>query len=166
MGKIDSDLPFDAFEKHKGHELTVVDSCSLGHDRCRFQLYCRTCGMALIELEKGEKYIKVIPFTEEVEKAVLGAPDPVPDQIPDWAKANLTTLLKAADNGHIALLSAIHKDTGETHFLVTAMGWDKDKKEYLPSPLARMIDENPYEAYYDPTKTEPEPDEDNEKEDT
>lgn len=77
----------------------------------------------------------------------LNPPTPGPLQPGD--KANFKTIQRAADAGHLCLLSAIRKSDGKQVSLVCAMGRDGD--DYMPTPLAVMVEGNPYELFHDPT---------------
>lgn len=77
--------------------------------------------------------------------------------IPEGDRANFNTLCKAYDNGDLCLVSTTRKSDGKRVSLVTAMGYDADSKEFLPCPVAVMIEGNPYELFDDPTE---EPDND------
>lgn len=64
-------------------------------------------------------------------------------------RSNFSTLLKAARNGDLALVSAIRKRDGANVALVCAMS--RGQGLYYPAPLAVMIEGNPYEDFEDPT---------------
>lgn len=64
-------------------------------------------------------------------------------------KANFQTLLDAASEQSLALVSAIRKSDGAEVALVCAMGRDGG---YAITPLAVMIEGNPYELFEDPTR--------------
>lgn len=66
-------------------------------------------------------------------------------------RANYDTLLRAAENGDLALISTTRKSDGAKVALVCAMGYDSETKQFLPSPLAVMIEGNPFELFDDPT---------------
>ena len=63
-------------------------------------------------------------------------------------KRNFETLLEAATNGDLALVSTIRKADGAKVALLCAMG--RDGSDYYPAPLAVMIEGNPYELFENP----------------
>jgi hypothetical protein len=65
-------------------------------------------------------------------------------------RANYDTLLKAAQNGDLALVSSRRKSDGKDVALLCAMGRDADDM-ITPVPLAVMIEGNPFEDFEDPT---------------
>lgn len=73
-----------------------------------------------------------------------------PGPIPPGDSANFETILSAANNDDLVLASAIRKSDGQRVSLLCAMGRDGDA--YLMSPLAVMIEGNPFELFEDPTK--------------
>lgn len=76
---------------------------------------------------------------------------PTPPPLREGDKANFATLLRAANNGDLAIVSAIRKSDNKAVALVCAMGWDNDTKQFLPAPLAVMIEGNPFDDFFDPT---------------
>ena len=68
-------------------------------------------------------------------------------------KTNFQTLLKAAQSGDLALLSARRKSDVAKVALICAMGRREEEGEtfYYPAPLAVMVEGNPYELFEDPT---------------
>jgi hypothetical protein len=64
-------------------------------------------------------------------------------------KANYTTLLQAAGDNHLCLMSATRKSDGKKVALVCAM--NRDGEDYCPAPLAVLIEGNPYEDFDGPT---------------
>ena len=69
-------------------------------------------------------------------------------------KANFETLKQAAENGDLALVSAIRKADQAPVALVCAMNFDG--KFYRPAPLAVLVEGNPYELFEDPLQEEDE----------
>ena len=65
--------------------------------------------------------------------------------IPDHARANFQTLLRAADDGNLALLECTDAVTGAPRYVVCAVG--RDGEEFLFTPFGHLADGNPYEAY-------------------
>lgn len=74
---------------------------------------------------------------------------PQPKPLRKGDKANFKTLLRAAGNQDLALVSAIRKSDREKVALVCAMEFDGTN--YLPKPLAVMIEGDPFELFEDPT---------------
>ena len=68
--------------------------------------------------------------------------------IPDHARANFQTLLRAAADGNLALLECADAETGAVRYVICAMG--KDGGEFLFTPFGHLADGNPYEAYRPP----------------
>ena len=64
-------------------------------------------------------------------------------------RANFETLLLAAQNGDLAVVSAIRKSDKAQVALVCAMS--KEGSDIRPVPLAVMVEGNPYELFEDPT---------------
>ena len=64
-------------------------------------------------------------------------------------KANFKTLLQAAGNGNLCLLSTTRKSDSKKVALACVMNCDGE--EYCPAPLAVLIESNPYEDFEDPT---------------
>jgi hypothetical protein len=80
-------------------------------------------------------------------------PPVTPPPLAKGYKSNFQTLLRAAANGDLALLSAVRKADGKPVALVCAMNVDVDETgepQYMPAPIAEMISGNPWELYYDP----------------
>lgn len=67
--------------------------------------------------------------------------------IPDHARANFQTLLRAAENGHLALMECVDAVTGEPRYVICAVARDGD---YLFTPFGHLADGNPYKAYVPP----------------
>lgn len=70
------------------------------------------------------------------------------NKIPAGHRGNLTTILTAGKNGDLGLLQAKHKSSGEFHTLLVAFG--RKDGEVLITPLARLLEENPFELYESP----------------
>jgi hypothetical protein len=64
-------------------------------------------------------------------------------------KENFETLLKAAKNGNLALTDCWDTVENKPVRMLTAIGI-VDGGEYIMSPLAVMVDCNPYERYLPP----------------
>ncbi len=63
---------------------------------------------------------------------------------------NFETLLRAAEDGALALVSAIRKADRRPIALVCAMQ-ENDDDTITPVPFAVMVEGNPFELYEDPT---------------
>jgi hypothetical protein len=66
-------------------------------------------------------------------------------------KGNFETLRQALKNGDLALVSAVRKADDADVALICAMGGDEQGNIY-PSPLAVMIEGNPFDLFEDPTE--------------
>lgn len=73
--------------------------------------------------------------------------------IPDHAHANFQTLLRAAENGHLALMECADALTGETRYVICAVG--RAGSDFLFTPFGHLADGNPYEAYVPPSDASP-----------
>lgn len=76
---------------------------------------------------------------------------PTPIALRPGDKANFETLKRAHREGRLALVSAVRKSDGAPVALVAAIGDDPDTGEYVVSPLAVMVEGNPFEDFHDPT---------------
>ena len=68
--------------------------------------------------------------------------------IPDHARANFETLLQAAQAGDLALLECTEVASGETRYVLCAVG--RDTGDYVMTPFGHLAPGNPYEAYTPP----------------
>lgn len=68
--------------------------------------------------------------------------------IPDHARANFQTLLRAAADGNLALLECADAETGAMRYVICAVG--RDDEEFLFTPFGHLAEGNPYEAYRPP----------------
>lgn len=68
--------------------------------------------------------------------------------IPDHARANFQALLRAAANGNLALMECADFETGETRYVICAVG--RDDGDYVFTPFGHLADGDPYEAYTPP----------------
>lgn len=68
--------------------------------------------------------------------------------IPDHARANFQTLLRAAADGNLALLECASAETGAVRYVICAVG--RDGGEFLFTPFGHLADGNPYDAYRPP----------------
>ena len=71
--------------------------------------------------------------------------------IPDHARANFDTLLRAASNGDLALMECTDAITGEPRYVICAVG--REGTDYLFTPFGHLADGNPYDAYLPPAGT-------------
>jgi hypothetical protein len=70
--------------------------------------------------------------------------------IPDHARANFQTLLRAATNGNLALMECTNAVTGEPRYVICAVG--RDSADFLFAPFGHLADGNPYDAYLPPSE--------------
>ncbi|MEZ5778535.1 MAG: DUF6117 family protein [Paracoccaceae bacterium] len=68
--------------------------------------------------------------------------------IPDHARANFQTLLRAAADGNLALLEYADAETGAVRYVICSVG--RDGGEFIFTPFGHLADGNPYEAYRPP----------------
>lgn len=68
--------------------------------------------------------------------------------IPDHARTNFQTLLRAAENGHLAVMECADAATGEPRYVICAVGRDGD--DYVFTPFGHLADGNPFDAYLSP----------------
>ncbi len=69
--------------------------------------------------------------------------------INDHEKTNFNTLLRAADNGDLALVETTRKKGGARVLLLCAMNRDEDGI-WRPVPLAELVRGNPFKIYKAP----------------
>jgi hypothetical protein len=75
--------------------------------------------------------------------------------IPDHARANFQTLLRAAADGNLALMECIDAVTGESRYVICAVG--RDGRHFLFTPFGHLADGNPFDAYLPPSGPPPDP---------
>jgi hypothetical protein len=68
--------------------------------------------------------------------------------IPDYARTNFQTLLRAAEHGHLALMECTDVASGAPRYVICAVGWCDG--EYIMTPFGHLADGNPYELYIPP----------------
>ena len=68
--------------------------------------------------------------------------------IPDYARTNFETLVKAAQAGDLALMECTEVESGETRYVLCAVG--RDEGAYVMTPFGHLAPGNPYEAYIPP----------------
>ncbi len=66
----------------------------------------------------------------------------------DHAKANFATLLRAAEDGNLALMECADLATGAPRYVICAVG--RDGGEYVVTPFGHLAPGDPYEAYQPP----------------
>ena len=73
--------------------------------------------------------------------------------IPDYARTNFNTPLRAAASGDLALVECADAVTSEPRYVLCAVG--RDGGDYLITPFGHLAPGNPFEAYV-PPRTSPE----------
>lgn len=68
--------------------------------------------------------------------------------IPDSARVNFETLLRAAKNGDLALMECTDAASGSPRYVICAVG--RAEGDYLFTPFGHLAEGNPYEAYVPP----------------
>ncbi|MBC7284664.1 DUF6117 family protein [Hoeflea sp.] len=68
--------------------------------------------------------------------------------IPDHIRANFQALMRAAENGDLALMECSDAETGAPRYVICAVG--RNGGEYLFTPFGHLAEGNPYEAYRPP----------------
>lgn len=69
--------------------------------------------------------------------------------IPEGVRANFNTMLKAAENGDLALMECLDADTREPRYVLCAV--EHRDGDYVMTPFGHLVgDRNPYEAYIPP----------------
>jgi hypothetical protein len=68
--------------------------------------------------------------------------------IPDYLRTNFQTLLRAAGDGNLALMECQDAQTGETRFVICAVG--RNGSDYVMTPFGHLVEGNPYDAYVPP----------------
>lgn len=68
--------------------------------------------------------------------------------IPDHARANFQTLLRAATSGDLALIECTDAVTGEPRYVICAVG--RDGGDFVFAPFGHLADGNPFEIYCPP----------------
>ncbi|MGB6176114.1 MAG: DUF6117 family protein [Methylocella sp.] len=70
--------------------------------------------------------------------------------IPDHARANFQTLLRAAADGNLALMECADATTRETRYVICAIG--RDGPDFVFTPFGHLANDNPYDAYLAPSE--------------
>ena len=68
--------------------------------------------------------------------------------IPDYARTNFETLVRAAKSGDLALMECTEIESGETRYVLCAVG--RDEGDYVMTPFGHLAPGNPYDAYVPP----------------
>ncbi len=68
--------------------------------------------------------------------------------IPDAFRHNFQTLLRAAQQGDLALVECTDVSSGEPRYVICAVG--RDAGDYCLTPFGHLHDGNPFEAYRSP----------------
>lgn len=74
--------------------------------------------------------------------------------IPDHAKTNFHTLLRAAADGNLVLMECLDSRTSEPRYVLCAVGHDGTDRVF--TPFGHLADGNPYDAYLPPDPDNPE----------
>jgi hypothetical protein len=68
--------------------------------------------------------------------------------IPDHARSNFQTLLRAAGDRNLALMECADAATGQRRYVICAVG--REGADYVFTPFGHLADGNPYDAYLPP----------------
>lgn len=73
--------------------------------------------------------------------------------IPDHARTNFDTLLRAAADGNLALMECLDASTREPRYVLCAVGCNGG--DYVFTPFGHLADGDPYGAYLPPDPDDP-----------
>ncbi|OWV98898.1 DUF6117 family protein [Rhizobium sp. R693] len=73
--------------------------------------------------------------------------------IPNHARTNFQTLLRAAADGNLALMECVDSRTSEPRYVLCAVGHDGTDRVF--TPFGHLADGNPYDAYLPPDPDNP-----------
>jgi hypothetical protein len=73
--------------------------------------------------------------------------------IPDYARTNFDTLLRAAGNGNLALMECLDVVTRQPRYVLCAVG--RSDGDYVFTPFGHLAEGNPYDAYPPPDADDP-----------
>lgn len=73
--------------------------------------------------------------------------------IPNHARANFHTLLRAAADGNLALMECLDSRTSEPRYVLCAVGHDGTDRVF--TPFGHLADGDPYDAYLPPDPDNP-----------
>jgi hypothetical protein len=68
--------------------------------------------------------------------------------IPEYARTNFNTLLRAAARGDLALVECADAITDEPRYIIAAIAWDGTR--FVITPFGHLAPGNPYDAYKPP----------------
>lgn len=72
--------------------------------------------------------------------------------IPDYKVENFRTLMRAAEDGNLALMECRDAATGEARYVLCGVG--RDGSEYVMTPFGHLTEGDPFEAYVPPANRE------------
>ena len=75
--------------------------------------------------------------------------------IPDHARANFQTLLRAAAESNLALMECMDAVTSEPRYVICALG--RGGTDFVFTPFGHLADGNPFDAYLPPPEPLPDP---------
>ena len=70
--------------------------------------------------------------------------------IPDFARTNFNTLLRAAGSGDLALMKCLDAQSREPRYVLCAVGHEGE--QFMFTPFGHLAPGNPYEAYLPPAE--------------
>lgn len=73
--------------------------------------------------------------------------------IPEHARTNFNTLLRAAGDGNLALLECLDAETREPRYVICAVGHADG--DFVFTPFGHLAAGNPFEAYLPPDPDDP-----------
>jgi Family of unknown function (DUF6117) len=75
--------------------------------------------------------------------------------IPDYARANFETLLRAVADSNLALMECKDAVTSEPRYVICAVG--RDGTDFVFTPFGHLADGNPFDASLPPSEPLPDP---------
>ncbi|CAN5408504.1 hypothetical protein BH11PSE5_BH11PSE5_17100 [soil metagenome] len=72
--------------------------------------------------------------------------------IPDHYVENFRTLMRAAEDGNLALMECRDAATGEARYVLCGVGFEGSA--YVMTPFGHLAEGNPFEAYVPPAHRE------------
>lgn len=73
--------------------------------------------------------------------------------IPDHARTNFDTLLRASGDGNLALMECLDAETREPRYVICAVG--RNDGDVVFTPFGHLAAGNPFEAYLPPDPDDP-----------
>lgn len=73
--------------------------------------------------------------------------------IPDHARANFDTLLRAARDRNLALMECLDAETREPRYVLCAVG--RSDGDFVFTPFGHLAPDNAYDAYLPPDPDDP-----------